>query len=302
MHSTEWAAIPHFLAVARSGSLRAAAKISGETHTKIDRSIKILEHHYGAELFIRSRRGFRLTQAGTALLPEAEAAERQMFSARRRVEAKHQDVAGTVRISASNWLAFHFIAPMLPKFRDLYPEIDLSFLVTDRYQDLARAETDISLRFAFDIGPEETGRRLFHCDTTIMASKAYLDRYMSHAGPDGEGLHWINWTGIDYGEFWQQLAPYPEAALVHDVSDGLMWIHMVAQGQGMAMAMPVAAHHMFPVITRVSDAPIKPGRSLWVMFHSDFKKTKRVRAVADFLSDEFLSIKHKFVAGGELGG
>ena len=92
MNKHDWSGLPYFLAIARQGSLRGAAEVLGATHTTVDRNIKSLEASYGALLFKRTTRGYALTEAGSALLPRAEAAEAEVLAARRRVSGT---IAGT---------------------------------------------------------------------------------------------------------------------------------------------------------------------------------------------------------------
>ena len=73
--TTNWEQMPYFLAVARFGSLRAAADALGTTHAKLSRHINALEAPYGLQLFRRSRGGVQLTEAGKLLLPIAKEAE-----------------------------------------------------------------------------------------------------------------------------------------------------------------------------------------------------------------------------------
>jgi DNA-binding transcriptional LysR family regulator len=74
VRAMDWAELPYFLAVARAGSLRAAAEHVGGTHATVDRHLKSLEASFGVRLFERTRAGLALTTAGEALVPLAEAA------------------------------------------------------------------------------------------------------------------------------------------------------------------------------------------------------------------------------------
>ena len=82
----DWARLPYFLAVARGGSLRAAAEATGGTHATVDRNLKALETTYGVRLFERSKAGLVLTPAGEALVPMAEEAEAAVIAGRRRLQ------------------------------------------------------------------------------------------------------------------------------------------------------------------------------------------------------------------------
>ena len=62
----------HFLAAAEAGSFSAAARSLYISHSTICRSVSALEEELGIRLFERSSRDFRLTEAGEALLPQAQ--------------------------------------------------------------------------------------------------------------------------------------------------------------------------------------------------------------------------------------
>ena len=62
----------HFTAAAEAGSFSAAARSLYISHSTICRSVSALEEELGVRLFERSSRDFRLTEAGEALLPQAQ--------------------------------------------------------------------------------------------------------------------------------------------------------------------------------------------------------------------------------------
>ena len=62
----------HFIAAAEAGSFSAAAKSLYISHSTFCRSVAALEDELGVRLFERSSRDFRLTEAGEALLPQAQ--------------------------------------------------------------------------------------------------------------------------------------------------------------------------------------------------------------------------------------
>ena len=62
----------HFTAAAEAGSFSAAARSLYISHSTICRSVSALEEEFGVRLFERSSRDFCLTEAGEALLPQAQ--------------------------------------------------------------------------------------------------------------------------------------------------------------------------------------------------------------------------------------
>ncbi len=157
---SDWALMPYFLTVARTGNLRAGAAALNANHVTTRRNIEALEASFGTRLFNRSRRGFALTEAGEALLPLAEEAEKTFITARRRVDRLDRTESGTVRFSLPPILAFDVVSPILARFSKTYPGIDIDLQITDKVEDITRAQTDVSLRVAYEVSDDVVGRRI----------------------------------------------------------------------------------------------------------------------------------------------
>jgi len=287
----DWEQLPHFLAVARSGSLRAAAQLIGANYGTINRNIQALETSYGVRLFHRSRRGFALTEFGEALLPMAEAAEREIFAARKRVEGMDRSEAGKIRFSMTPTLAYDIVAPLIARFSDEYPDINIEVRLTPEVESIPNDETDVSLRAAREVHDDVVARKLFALELGVFVSKEYLEDVVPTAGPDGEGLTWIGFP--NHGAIYGGLigGPFPNAAVRHEVADGYMRARLVAQGVGMSH-MPTLFETVFPNLRRMPGTETIPGPSLWLLLHSDLRKTVRVRRFVDFLGKE-LSVLNK---------
>ncbi len=290
MRTFDWELLPHFLAVARAGNLRAAAQLIGANYGTVNRNIQALEASYGVRLFQRSRRGFALTEFGEALLPQAEAVERQVIAARKSVEGLDRSEAGKIRFSVSPTLAYSFVAPMIARFSDLYPDIDVELRLTSDIESIPDDETDVSLRGARTVTDDVVARKLLQFDLGVFASEAYLEKVFPNAGPKGEGLTWIGQPaqGPSYSSL--SLEPFPNADMRHEVSDGYMRTRLVSLGVGMAH-MPVLFETLFPNLTRVPGTEITAGQYLWLLLHSDLRKTVRVRRFVDSIAAEFQALR-----------
>ena len=289
MRTFDWELLPHFLAVARAGSLRAAAQLIGANYGTVNRNIQALEASYGVRLFNRSKRGFTLTEFGEALLPMAEAAERAVIAARKQVEGLDRSEAGKIRFSLSPTLAYDIVAPLIARFSDQYTEIDIEVRLTSEVESIPNDETDVSLRAAREVTDNVVARKLFPLDLGVFVSKDYLEDVVPKAGPDGEGLTWIglpNRGGI-YGGLSD--ASFPGATVRHEVADGHMRARLVAQGMGMSH-MPILFETVFPNLHRMPGTETTPGPSLWLLLHSDLRKTARVRRFVDFLAIELRAL------------
>lgn len=73
----------HFLALARTGSVRAAGSSLGVSHSTVARRGETLETRLGVKLFDRHRDGFLLTDAGKEMVAGAEPVERELTALER---------------------------------------------------------------------------------------------------------------------------------------------------------------------------------------------------------------------------
>lgn len=284
MQNMDWEQIPYFLAVARTGSLRAAAEQLGATHGTVNRHIQALETVYGVQLFLRTRSGLELTKAGRTLIPIAQDAETLFLGARRRLQGLDRKEAGPVRFSLTGVMAYEIVSPILVRFSQEYPEIDLDIHVTDRFENINRLETDVSLRYADQITDDVVARKLFAMALAPHASRQYLERHLPMAGPEGEGLHWIGWDELDRSPAWLAGTAFPKAEVRYASTDHIMQLSLVRRGFGMINTSVYFAS-VFPELVRVPGAEITLDRHLWILLHSDLRRTVRVRRFVDFLAE-----------------
>ncbi len=290
----DWNALPFFLAVARTGSLRAAADQLGGTHATVNRRLQALETAYGVRLFDRTRQGLSLTLAGEELMPLAEAAEGAILGARSRLQGLDHEAAGLVRISIPPFLAYDVLTPIFARFSAKYPEIDLKVMVTNRRADFARLETDVSVRVAYDVQDDVVGRRLLETATGIFASQSYIDENDLSVANKGTGLKWIGWGPDRLMHDWIEKSPFPRADIGHSSYDIFVQTAFCSQGLGLA-SLPFASAHYNPDLVQVPGTDAELNRSVWLLLHSDLRRTKRVRLLVDYLADEIKKMRGVFL-------
>ena len=281
-----WAELPFFLAVARTGTLRAAAQRLKVNHATVDRHIKALEAAYGVKLFERNQQGLTLTSAGTGLVEKAKAAEMAVIEAKRKVSGMDDTPAGPVHVSLAKWHAYYHLSKELTQFREQYPDIDLRITVSDKVQDLTKSPADIAIRAAWSVEEDVVAKKICTYHAAVLASKDYLARHWESRGPNGEGLHWIGKSTLWPSPELDAMNFFPAARRDLDVRDGLLINEMLSQGCGMAIV-PFAASYHFPELMIVPGTPVVRDRSMWVIYHPDLRQSAWVRAVVDYLAEMF---------------
>lgn len=146
----DWNDLKLFLAVARLGSIRAAASELGVNQSTVNRRMDVLEHDLNLVLFDRSTRGFVLTGQGSAVAETA--APMQAQSDRIRVEAERlrRCLTGTLKITAPHSVGITYIAPIIEAFSARYPQVLVEYDGSERRFDIAAGEADIAFRYAYD--------------------------------------------------------------------------------------------------------------------------------------------------------
>jgi DNA-binding transcriptional LysR family regulator len=103
----------YFLAVARTGTLSAAAEQLEPEHTTVARHIHALEEELNSRLFHRSNPGYGLTAVGEGLAG-GEAVESAYTSAKAAASSEGQTISGTFRVGALDGFGSLFLAPRAP--------------------------------------------------------------------------------------------------------------------------------------------------------------------------------------------
>ena len=290
----DWKSLPAFLAVARQGSLRAAADQLGGTHATARRQIEALEAQLGVQLFRRGADGFHLTAAGRILLPQALEAEAALLQGFNAVQGLDREASGLIRVSADPMTAHFMLAPVLADFSALYPEIDIELKLSFGIDSIEKLETDVSVRSVAEVDEDVVGRKLFPASIGIFAARDYLDRMLPKAGPKGEGLQWIGYGPVPELLDFVQASPFPQARIRHTIPDPEMHLHMARLGAGMAI-LTAWLQAKFPELQRVPGTKLDERRSIWVLLHSDLRRVRRVRLFVDYLCAALLERRADFI-------
>ncbi len=162
--------------VAAAGSLAEAARKTGVSKSTLSRKLAQLEDEVGVRLFERTARRFGLTGAGRRLVESARRASTEISGGLQAVRALGDAPAGTLRIATSVSLCEHFLSPVVLKYIQRYPEVDVQLLLGPEHRDLIEEGVDLAVRAAV---PDPTGslivRRLAETSFGLVASAAYLD-------------------------------------------------------------------------------------------------------------------------------
>lgn len=283
----DWDTLRIFLAVKRTGSLRGAAEKLSVSHATVSRSIRALEENLGTRLFDRSRKGLALTDPGEQLVNAARRMETEAIGIERQVAGQDSSPSGHIRVSAPPFLALNYLGPILAKFANAFPDIHVQMDVSNTFLNLERHETDVSIRVAHNVEDDVIGRRLIQYKKGVYASPGYLAARPNLTVGDGSEAEWIGWDDDQEQPAWLPKSPFPKATVRHSIPEAAMQLEAAAAGMGLTF-LPCFSGDTDPRLMRVPNVEPALDRSIWLLLHSDLRKTARVRAFVDFMAAAIL--------------
>ncbi len=283
----DWNDLQYCLAVARDGTVSAAAKRLGVDHATVIRRIDRLESALGAKLFVRRKTGYEITDAGRRAMAVAESIESEIRSGQAEIGGGGAHLTGSVRIGAPDGFGSYFLAPRLGAFADQHRDLDLELVATARLFSLSKREADIAISLAMPREGRIFGRKLVDYRLFLYASKDYLSQTPEiRQRSDLMGRRVIGYIG--------ELLFTPELDYLPQVLPGLSAqirsANLIAQLQAVLAGVGVAVLPRFLAINLPQLVPILPDeiailRSFYLLMHADGRQFPQVRAVADYLYD-----------------
>jgi DNA-binding transcriptional LysR family regulator len=269
VNQMDWSDLRIFLAIARTGTLGAAARSLGLSQPTAGRRLRALETAVGHTLFQRTAEGFILTDEGNAVLEHAERMEEEALAFQRRLAGSDMQLEGMLRLSSSDWFGIHMLAPVLAEFGEQHPKVCVELLSDARLYSLPRREADLAFRIKAFEEPEVISRRLMHVSYALYAaSDVAID-----ATAGGAGLHVIT-MDTAFAEMPDALwlkRVLPAAQVVMRSNSRLVQAELCRQGCGLA------------VLPRPLGDRIPPGRDTWLGYHRDLRRLPRLRALLDLV-------------------
>ncbi len=278
----DWDDVRYFLAVARKGSVRAAAERLGVNHSTVLRRITQLEGRLGARLFEKLPSGYRLTGAGEEVHEFADQMEASYNQLETRVFGRDQSVRGLLRVTLAPTLATHLLMPEFAEFTRLHPDVEMEVLSADEPMNLTNRQADVAIRVVYDRATLPSN--LHGMKGPALYGGVYMSRDLLAEWRDGAAgrVRWIvrNPHGIPD---WARDVGLPMAEVPFRTTDAGAQIAAVRQGLGIT-TLPCFVGDPDPSLARVPGSGLAMHGTLWLLTHGDTRKTKRVRLFTEFVS------------------
>ena len=277
----EWSDIRVFLAIARNGTLGAAARSLGQSQPTMGRRLTSLEEAVGHKLFQRTSDGFVLTEEGRSVLVHAERIEQDTLAFQRQLAGTGERVEGPIRITASDWFGTYLLTPIIADYGSANPNVVVELMTSSRFYCLARREADL----AFRIRPFEEADVIARPLLT-MHYGAYIRRGSPHpTAGDGTDSTIITMNTAfasmpDVSWIQERL---PNARVVYRSNSRDAQARLCVNGAGIAvLPIPLAEH--FSCLERVDLTDEPPTRTTWIGYHRDLRHLKRLRILVDLIT------------------
>ncbi len=116
-----------FYVTAKCGNITAAAEKLYLTQPSVTKYIQKLEEHLGCKLFLRSKRGVKLSSEGEMLMTRIEPAWQLIVSGERELGALQSMEVGTICIASTEMSFKSYVLPVMESFTERYPGVKIKF-------------------------------------------------------------------------------------------------------------------------------------------------------------------------------
>ncbi|MFC4822103.1 LysR family transcriptional regulator [Dokdonella ginsengisoli] len=181
--------IAAFVEVGRRLSFVRAAEQLDVHVSAVSRAVNALEGRLGVRLLQRTTRRVGLTEAGRAHFLRCEAVLAELQEAESAASALGGALRGTLRVSAGSGLGLTHLTPLLPRFLERHPQLDLDLHLSNRNVDLVEEGFDLAIRIGALSDSRLVARRLGDSRRLLVAAPAYLDAQGTPRRPDDLAAH-----------------------------------------------------------------------------------------------------------------
>jgi DNA-binding transcriptional LysR family regulator len=285
----DWDDVRVFLSCFEIGSFRKAADRLGVNASTVGRRIEALERRLGYLLFNRLTEGLVPTPEGKALIEPARALERSFFDFHRKMDGPNAANRGAVRISITEGLGTFWVVPLLVEFTRRQPSLTVELSCAVEHADVLKLEADLSIQFVPPDRPDQKRVRLGRLHTYPFASRAYASRF----GLPTSKAEMINHRIVDQVGKQLESGAWARHLNLGNV-EGIVGIrsnassavfYAVEKGAGIG-ALPSYARALGADLVPV-DIDVHQPMDIWLTYHPDARKTKRISLVIDWLKAIF---------------
>jgi DNA-binding transcriptional LysR family regulator len=286
----DWDKLRVFHAVAEAGSFTHAGEALNLSQSAVSRQISALEESLSVPLFHRHARGLILTEQGELLFRTAREVFAKLAMTEGMLSESKDRPKGPLKVTTTVAFGSAWLTPRVREFLELYPEIELSFIVDDSELDLSMREADVAIRMSPPRQPDLVQRHLMTVRHLIYASRDYLKKHGTPQKPEDLAKHRIviygsdtrppvpnvNWL-VELG----QRSNYERRPIL-TVNNLYAISRAVESGLGIA-ALPDFMEHEMRDLVRILPELQGPEIEAYFVYPEELRASKRIAVFRDFL-------------------
>jgi DNA-binding transcriptional LysR family regulator len=190
MRGPELAEMNAFIAVAERRSFASAAVQLGVSRSRLSETIRELEGRLGVRLLNRTTRSVAPTAAGERLLTQIRPLLADFDAVLDSINAFRDKPAGLLRLTVPPPVASFMLAPLLSRFLDKYPAINLEIAVDGALTDIVAGRFDAGMRAGDRVERDMIAVRIGEeIRSVVVAAPEYLARHKRPTTPRDLGAH-----------------------------------------------------------------------------------------------------------------
>lgn len=269
-----WEDLRYILAVARGGTVLAAAKSLSVSPTTMSRRLRSLEEDLGTNLFDKFKHGAVLSEAGEKVVAVAEQVEHVTDQLDAEIHGLDQRLVGAIRVTSVDFMLQTWVSDFAA-FRDRYPDVDLELTSTMSVVNLTQREADVALRVAATAPEHLLGKKYAEFMYAVYGSEDLVDEIGADA--PYSAYPWLSWDLAVARSTDQWIAENAGGAPIK-MRFGQMSVMVSALEAGVGLSiMPCVLGDANPRLRRVGDY-LEGGLYLWVLTHPQLRGSARITA------------------------
>jgi DNA-binding transcriptional LysR family regulator len=178
-----------FSKVVAAGSLSAAARDLGISPALVSRRLAGLEARLGVRLLNRTTRSLHLTVEGSQYYEACSRVLAEIEDADAAVSIGRAEPQGALKVALPASFGHQHVAPLIPRFAELFPKIELALSLSDRRVNVIDEGYDVAIAIAHLEDSSLAARKLAPNRRVVCASPAYLKKHGTPREPQDLAQH-----------------------------------------------------------------------------------------------------------------
>lgn len=283
----KWTELRTAYQVARLGTVSAAAREMGAHRATVNRHIDLLEEELGAPIFIRSAKGYTLTELGEDLLKVAQKTDELFADLKGRAKGRDGSIEGEIKITSLQPLTPLLMQPVAA-FRAANPHCQVTITTTEDLHCLEYGEAHVALRAgAKPDHPDYVVQPYRNVALNLYGRADYLQRLggVQEIGDLARFDFVTPLTGEGHLPIWSWInSQITHLSVALSATDPTVVKEAVCAGLGLGVLSDLDAAGQ-PELRAVLPPQPDWAVPLWLVTHIDLHRTEKVQAMLSFLKD-----------------